>query len=234
MTLSVLRWHRGWVYLSLDRIHAFRHELWCPLHDDADTSSRIRAAVRATAQETGSQRESLLHLTLASWYWLKHGPSDFSRLETWVREVLVLQGSDRETEGRWSRLAFRLCEPAADVPGWIADGMRQVAARMREFDEGLVARLGDMERAPTSSWDREVMEKEEVRSEDVDAVVRATATYNHFLVSWDAVWRPTELPSLREIHRVAVGLQQRDGGAPQALGFPSTWAYSGARLLRVE
>jgi hypothetical protein len=229
------RWLRGGLFLSLDMTRPFFAELWVPIETPESFQMQIREFLGPlVTKKSYWDNQSALGYALMEWFHRIAGSDDFARLDWWMRNVMVLEGSDRLAETVWAPISFQV-PPRFDVkffvPEWISKVMREVQSDQRSQRQLIGDKTDALEDQKPSDWDERMFALQDSSADAIVTKITLIVEYNIFLGVWELHCAQLTYSNLFELWKwgegIALGLGMDDLEVP----FPGGWRFEVAAFL---
>lgn len=218
------RWLNAALFLSLDVVESFLPDLWIPVTEWRSFNTQLRKLLAPSLVDIYSERRNEIGYEVVDWYGNTFGRERLLVFNSWIRNVIVLDGPDRPGETLWTPIMHRIAqsEVAGDIPDWIRSLMRRVRLVQRPQKELLQERLDALDELEGSEWDSQLFQ---IRDSSLDAVlttISLVGEYNAFVTAWEqhcSVLNQGELHDLWESGKIVARGMDDDLELP----FPGMW-----------
>lgn len=227
------RWFEGGMFLSLDLTRSFFVDLWVAWDDPLKLQHDLRALLSdALEEEAYYTDQDARGYRIMEWFYSTYGAQKFQELNSWIRNIAVLEGPDRVAETFWSALSYRISgqtEAETTAPEWVGLLMKEVASFQRTLRSRLDEKIETAEDLPLHEWDERVFEVSDSSADAVLMNASLIAGYNIFLIAWERYSSTLSYAELYEIWKVGKEIAAKDGMDP--LVFPGSWRFELAPFL---
>jgi hypothetical protein len=229
------RWFEAGMFLSLDLTQPFFVDLWVPWDDHLTLQHDLRALLADTLEgEAYYTDQDARGYRVMEWFHFTYGSQKFQELNSWIRNIVVLEGPDRPGETFWTSLSFRISHESEDESGgnqWMVRLMKEVASFQQTLSSPLNDKTEAAEELTPTEWDERVFE---VSGSSIDSTVITAsliAEYNIFLAAWERHCSRLDYAELYQLWKVGKEVAAEVGIDPSELVFPGSWRFELAPFL---
>jgi hypothetical protein len=229
------RWFDAGIFLSLDLTKSFFVDLWVPWDDHLKLQHDLRALVSdALEGDAYYTDQDARGYRVMEWFYSTHGSQKFQELNSWIRNIVVLEGPDRLGETFWSSVSYRIsyqAEGETRAPEWMVRLMKEIASFRQDLKSELDDKFETAEDQPLQEWDQRLLEAENSSQDAVVIKASLVASYNTFLAAWERYCSTLDYAQLYQIWKVGKKVAAEVGIDPSELVFPGSWRFELAPLL---
>lgn len=229
------RWFEASVFLSTDLTQAFFEDLWVPCEDHLKLQRELRTLLSdALTEEAYYTDQDARGYQIMEWFYTNYGAQKFQEFNSWIRNVVVLEGPDRLGETFWSSVSYRIsyqAEGETTAPAWMVLLMKEVASFQQDLKSPLDNKIEAAEDQPLHDWDQRLLEVQDSPADAVLIKASLIAAYNIFVMTWERYGSTLSYAELNEIWQVGKQVSVTLGMDPSELVFPGAWRFELAQFL---
>lgn len=230
------RWIKGAVFLSLDLTVSLFEDLWVPVDDRVRFQNELRKLLEGllVGDSYYSLDRAALGYRVMEWF---HGTTELTPdiFNSWIRNILVLEGPDRPGETRWTSLSFRIpgsFETEQGPTARLVHDMSAVASLQHDKRAQLASKLEALEEEGLVEWDARVLKMLQVEPDDILTKAALTAEYNIFLSGWERYCAELDYSALYRLWLLGRAVAPTIGMSESDIAFPGSWRFELLPLLR--